>query len=264
MNRRNNVNYSVKIININLSRQEDTALINEEIDILKSLAHPNILEYVEHVEENEHFYIISEDFHGGELFDRIVQKSFYNESEAQELVYNLLSAIKHIHDVNIVHRDIKPETILLNKALDDTDIKLTDFSLAYKLPTPVSSFPDTAGTPDYLSPDVILGKPAGKPVDMWAVGVNTYILLAGYSPFSADQGQEVLFKKILRVQYEFHSEFWATVSEEAKDFIRRLLNPNPLQRLTVDEALQHTWVRRCWGCVRCISSIACILVLSTG
>jgi calcium/calmodulin-dependent protein kinase I len=191
------------------------------------------------VQEPEKFYVVMEYLDGGELFDRIVKKTFYNEKEARDLVKILLQALKYLHDRSIVHRDLKPENLLMTNKDDDANVKLADFGFAVL----ADGFNVTTqcGTPGYMAPEILENKSYGKPVDLWAFGVILYILLGGYPPFH-DDNQRVLFRKIIKGEFHFHVEYWSTVSEEAKDLIRGLLTLDMKKRLTVDQALAHPWV----------------------
>lgn len=151
----------------------------------------------------------------------------------------LLSAVKYLHDMNICHRDLKPENILFKRENDDTQIKIIDFGLSKKLKTG-KRMHKKLGTPYYLAPE-ILEEDYGIEVDMWSIGVIAYVLLCGYPPFYGE-GPKDLFRNIYHVSYEFLEEDWSFISEEAKDFISRLLLKDPSQRLTIDEALGHPWI----------------------
>ena len=231
---------AVKIITVTNLSEEDMQAVHDEIEVLRLLHHPSIIRLFDHFEEEEYCYIVTEYLAGGELFDRIVKKTFYSEHEARDVVYTLLSTVKFCHDLGIVHRDIKPENLLLTSPDEDAHVKLADFGMAVRH-TGEPSLTQRCGTPGYVAPEILLGLPYGKAVDMWSVGVVTYILLGGYPPFH-DEKQSKLFKKIKKGEYEFHPEFWSAVSEEAKDLIRKLLTLNPTDRLTADQALQHSWV----------------------
>lgn len=233
---------AVKTINRTNLPVEDEIALKQEVEILTSLNHPNIVKCFDFFEEEKYYYVVMEILEGGELFDRIVKKTFYNEKEARDLVQILLGAIKFCHDHDIVHRDLKPENLLLTSASDDANIKLADFGFAVKA-MGLSSLTTQCGTPGYVAPEILLNMNYGKPVDMWSIGVITFILLGGYPPFH-DDDQRKLFKKIKKADFEFHPEYWGSVSEEAKDLIKRLLTLNPEKRLTAEGALAHSWVQR--------------------
>jgi calcium/calmodulin-dependent protein kinase I len=138
---------------------------------------------------------------GGELFDRIVSKSYYNEKEARDVIHTLLTAVKYCHDRDIVHRDLKPENLLLASTTDDAGLKLADFGFAAKAVGNVLR--TQCGTPGYVAPEILMDKPHGKAVDMWSIGVICYIVLGGYPPFH-DENQKNLFRLIKAAKYEFH------------------------------------------------------------
>ncbi|CAN0277387.1 unnamed protein product [Ectocarpus sp. 4 AP-2014] len=176
---------------------------------------------------------------GGELFDRIVKKAFYNEKEARDLCRILLDAVRYCHDLGIVHRDLKPENLLLTSQHDDANVKLADFGFARSI---MGGFVSTqCGTPGYVAPEILRAESYGTSVDMWSIGVIVYILLGGYPPFH-DENQTRLFRKIKAGNFKFHPEYWQSTSNEAKDLIRRLLTVDPKKRLTAAQAVTHPWL----------------------
>mmetsp|Transcript_20689 Transcript_20689/g.34816 ORF Transcript_20689/g.34816 Transcript_20689/m.34816 type:complete len:388 (+) Transcript_20689:161-1324(+) len=241
-NKQTGQNVAIKCIaKKNLSAEDETAL-KQEVEILKMLDHPHILKCYGFFDEPGMFYLPTEIMEGGELFDRIVKKTYYNEKEARDLILILISTIGYCHSKNIVHRDLKPENLLLAGFEDDSHIKLADFGFAIQTDGYVS-LKTQCGTPGYVAPEILSTQRYGKSVDMWSIGVITYILLGGYPPFH-DDNQKALFKKIKNAEYEFHEEYWSEVSEEAKDLIRHLLKINPVERYTAEEALNHPWMLR--------------------
>jgi serine/threonine protein kinase len=241
VNKQTGQNVAIKCIaKKNLSAEDETAL-KQEVQILQMLDHPHILKCYGFFDEPGMFYLPTEIMEGGELFDRIVKKTYYNEKEARDLILILISTIGYCHSKNIVHRDLKPENLLLAGFEDDSHIKLADFGFAIQTDGYVS-LKTQCGTPGYVAPEILSTQLYGKSVDMWSIGVITYILLGGYPPFH-DDNQKALFKKIKNAEYEFHEEYWSEVSDEAKDLIRHLLKINPVERYTAEEALNHPWVR---------------------
>jgi serine/threonine protein kinase len=230
---------AVKVITRKDLSLVDEEYIRSETEILQSLDYPNIVKCYDFFEENEYFYMVLEIVKGGELFDRIVKKLYYSEKEARDLVEMLLSTIKYCHDRHIVHRDLKPENLLLVSKDNDEAIKLADFGLAARAEGNVLE--GFCGSPGYISPEIIMDKPHGKPVDMWAIGVIMYVLLGGYLPFD-DIDRMKTNRLIKKGQFEFHAEYWSAVSDEAKDLIRGLLTVDQTTRLTADQALQHKWI----------------------
>ncbi|TPX67590.1 hypothetical protein SpCBS45565_g03692 [Spizellomyces sp. 'palustris'] len=217
-------------------------MLKMEVDVLKRINHPNIIGLCDIHETGKHVYLVTQLATGGELFDRIFTKGSYTEKDASALVRQLLTAIAYLHDMDIVHRDLKPENLLFKDPSEDSDLMITDFGLSKMVEE--GNFLQTAcGTPHYVAPEILQQKGHGKPVDMWAIGVITYVLLCGYTPFWAeDNSNTSLFRAILECDYQFDEEYWADISDAAKDFIRRLLVSDPTRRATAKDALTHPWL----------------------
>jgi serine/threonine protein kinase len=187
------------------------------------------------------YYLVMERMSGGELFDRIVAKAYYNEKEARDTCKIVLEAVCYCHDERVAHRDLKPENLLLVSEEDDSAVKIADFGFAKRVAEP-NSLTTQCGTPGYVAPEILEGTPYDERADMWSVGVILYILLGGYPPF-IESTQRDLFRKIRKGDYEFHEEYWGTVSIEAKDLIRSLLKVDCCARLTAKEALRNQWIQ---------------------
>ena len=216
---------------------EDTAALQDEIAVLQEWLHPNIIRLYEVFDEKLYYYLVTEIMLGGELFDRIVQKSYYNEKEARDTCVILFQALQFCHDHQVAHRDLKPENLLLQSTNNDSFLKIADFGFAKKCVQP-NSLTTQCGTPGYVAPEILEGTPYGTQADMWSLGVIVYILLGGYPPF-IEQNQRELFRKIRRAQYQFHDEYWGQVSDEAKNMIRCLLTVKPSERYTATQILQN-------------------------
>jgi len=208
--------------------------------VLKDMEHAHIIRLYDVFEEPANYYMVTEKMSGGELFDRIVQKSYYNEREARDTCLILLSAIHHCHSKKVAHRDLKPENLLLTSENDDSSIKIADFGFAKRVKAP-KSLTTQCGTPGYVASEILEGKPYDTQADMWSIGVIVYILLGGYPPF-IESNQRTLFRKIRKGQYEFHEEYWGQVSADAKELIRSLLTVNPDKRLNSEKALKNKWI----------------------
>ncbi|EED90520.1 predicted protein, partial [Thalassiosira pseudonana CCMP1335] len=233
--------YAIKCIERSKLNEEDTQALLDEVTILSKLhTCPHIIKLYDFFEEPSMYYLVMETMHGGELFDRIVQKSFYNEKEARGVCRILLEAICFCHDQRVAHRDLKPENLLLRSLTDDSSVKIADFGFAKIVKQP-QSLKTQCGTPGYVAPEILNGVPYDESADMWSVGVILYILLGGYPPFIEDN-QRRLFRKIRKGQYEFHDEYWGTVSEDAKMLISNLLVVDSSQRLSAREALNSNWI----------------------
>eukprot|EP00903_Cladosiphon_okamuranus_P008290 g7977.t1 len=232
---------AVKIVERRKLGKGDLEALRGEAKLLGELDHPNIVKLHGWYEEDKTLYMALELCEGGELFDRIVSKTFYNEKEARDLVRTLLRTVKHLHDQSIIHRDLKPENLLLVDKKDDANLKIADFGFAKKHDASSEELKTQCGTPGYVAPEILRSTPYGTPVDMWSIGVITYILLGGYPPFH-DDNQHRLFQKIKRGKFSFHEQYWDPISDGAKDLIARMLTVDPVQRITADQALHHPWV----------------------
>mmetsp|Transcript_16757 Transcript_16757/g.25642 ORF Transcript_16757/g.25642 Transcript_16757/m.25642 type:complete len:319 (-) Transcript_16757:126-1082(-) len=234
------ITYAIKCVNRTKLSEEDAAALLDEVSILKELNHRHIIRLYDFFEEPTTYYLVMERMWGGELFDRIVSKAYYNEKEARDVCKILLQAVGYCHDNNVAHRDLKPENLLLLSADDDSAVKIADFGFAKKVYAP-KSLTTQCGTPGYVAPEILEGIPYDTKSDMWSVGVILYILLGGYPPF-IENNQRDLFRKIRRGEYEFHEEYWGTVSTDAKELISSLLTVDPSARLDAKEALRNKWI----------------------
>lgn len=214
--------------------------MENEIAVLHKIKHPNIVALDDIYESGGHLYLIMQLVSGGELFDRIVEKGFYTERDASRLIFQVLDAVKYLHDLGIVHRDLKPENLLYYSLDEDSKIMISDFGLS-KMEDPSSVLSTACGTPGYVAPEVLAQKPYSKAVDCWSIGVIAYILLCGYPPFY-DENDAKLFEQILKAEYEFDSPYWDDISDSAKDFIQHLMEKDPEKRFTCEQALQHPWI----------------------
>uniref|UniRef100_A0A674MV25 Calcium/calmodulin dependent protein kinase I n=1 Tax=Takifugu rubripes TaxID=31033 RepID=A0A674MV25_TAKRU len=214
--------------------------IENEIAVLHRIKHPNIVSLEDIFESTSHLYLVMQLVSGGELFDRIVEKGFYTERDASQLIHQILDAVKYLHDMGIVHRDLKPENLLYYSMDEDSKIMISDFGLS-KIEGSGSVMSTACGTPGYVAPEVLAQKPYSKAVDCWSIGVISYILLCGYPPFY-DENDAKLFEQILKAEYEFDSPYWDDISDSAKDFICHLMEKEPSKRYTCDQALQHPWI----------------------
>ncbi|XP_016375325.1 calcium/calmodulin-dependent protein kinase type II subunit beta-like isoform X20 [Sinocyclocheilus rhinocerous] len=156
-------------------------------------------------------------------------------------IQQILEAVLHCHQMGVVHRDLKPENLLLASKCKNAAVKLADFGLAIEVQGDQQAWFGFAGTPGYLSPEVLRKEAYGKPVDIWACGVILYILLVGYPPFW-DEDQHKLYQQIKAGAYDFPSPEWDTVTPDAKNLINQMLTINPAKRITAQEALKHPWV----------------------
>jgi len=169
-----------------------------------------------------------------------VEKEHYSEKEAAETFRPIVDAIRYCHEMDIIHRDLKPENLLYETKDEASIIKVSDFGLARYVQS--NELASTAvGTPGYVSPEIIQGQGYGKETDCWSLGVILYVMLCGFPPFFADDNAE-LFEMIKKADYDFPEDFWAEVSEEAKDLVKRLLTVDKASRLTSEQILSHPWM----------------------
>lgn len=239
-NKTTNEWFAVKIIEKSML-QEDIKLLKREIDIMKKVNHKNVLKLHEIYEDESKVYIVMELVNGSELFDRIVDKGYYSEKNAANIVKQILSAVSYLHNIGIAHRDLKPENLLCSGADETEVVKIADFGLS-KIFNDEEELMTSCGTPGYVAPEVLMCESYDKSVDMWGIGIITYILLAGYPPFNAEE-DSALFEKIMNAEYDYDDECWDDVSDLAKDFISKLLVKDPKDRYTSEEASKHPWLK---------------------
>jgi calcium/calmodulin-dependent protein kinase I len=246
---RDNVEVAVKVIYHKSLNKSLVSSIENEVQALQLLDHPNIIKFFDLFEDSKSFQICMELVRGGDLFDRVDKKTSYTEKDAQDVCRIILSALKHCHDLNVIHRDLKPENLMMRSFQDDSDIILVDFGLSVVSPTPTVT--GIFGTTEYMAPEILSQVPYGKAVDMWSFGVIAYILLCGYQPFTANE-KIMLVKRIRAAAFAFHDEYWTNMSAESKDFISQLLTKDVAKRMTVTQALNHNWVTFLRCCSRSV------------
>jgi len=220
----------------------DMRRLGSEIEIMKKLKHKHIIQLIDVYDNTaETLFLVMELVNGGELFDKIVEKGQYSESDARHIVVQIVDAVDYMHQHGVCHRDLKPENLLCSTTgADELEfVRIADFGLS-KVFEQGEELRTACGTPDYVAPEVLECKPYDMAVDMWSVGVITYILLCGYTPFFAETHQE-LFQKITNIDYDFPSPDWDEVSVNAKDFIKKLLVKNPFERMTAAQCKTHPW-----------------------
>lgn len=243
VSRRTSQLFAVK--EIHFKNSDEREKVEQESEILGRLDHHSIvrLERVFYAEGK--VLMVLEYLPGGDLFDGLVSRPFYSEKDACACVRQVILALNYLSKKRIIHRDLKPENLLLaEKPSGDRPpvIKLTDFGIAKTIEDGrqvVES--DGSGSPMYLAPETILERPVNSAVDIWACGVILYLLLVGYPPFWSEK-VEFLLLSILQGNYSFPSPYWDSVSESAKDLIRKMLTVNPDERISASEALRHEWI----------------------
>lgn len=215
----------------------------QEISIMKQLDHPNIIKLFETFEDHRNIYLVMELCTGGELFDRIIELGHLTEHQAATIMQQILRAIYYMHQNKIAHRDLKPENFLFvtKEALEKAPLKIIDFGLSCRF-EPGQQLATKAGTPYYVAPQVLAGK-YDQSCDVWSAGVIMYIIICGYPPFYGDTDAEVL-RKVREGVFTFNPSDWRNVSDDAKDLIRKMLQFNPNDRFTAEQALNHVWIKK--------------------
>ncbi|NWU35815.1 DAPK2 kinase, partial [Hylia prasina] len=220
----------------------ERAQVEREVAILRQLDHPNIMRLHDLFTSRAEVVLVLELISGGELFDFIAEKEMLSEEEAIEFLGQILCGVEYLHARLIAHFDLKPENIMLQeKDVPRPWIKIIDFGLAQQLEDGIT-FKSLCGTPQYIAPEVINYEPLSPATDMWSIGVITYILLSGLSPFQGETDAETL-SNVVAGAYEFEKRCFSQTSEMAKDFIRQLLVKEPEHRMTAAECLVHPWIK---------------------
>lgn len=233
--------FAVKIVSRQFLDAEAEEALIAEADILHNLDSPYIIKIVDFFEEEQFFYLVEEYVEGGELFEVIKSRERpHDEVEARVIISDLLRAVRYCHQEGIVHRDLKPENILITRVKDVDTLKLADFGFAVK--SEGDDLSKDCGTLDYIAPEILHRQNYGKAVDMWAVGVIMYILLCGYPPFH-DVSDKVHMANIKSGEFTFEEEDWGHISDQAKDLIEHILQPDPSLRYSADDALDHAWIK---------------------
>ncbi|KAL6524322.1 Calcium-dependent protein kinase 17 [Orobanche gracilis] len=224
-----------------LANKEDIEDVRREVQIMHHLTgQPNIVELKGAYEDKHSVHLVMELCAGGELFDRIIAKGHYTERAAASLLRTIVQIVHTCHSMGVIHRDLKPENFLLLNKDENSPLKATDFGLSVFFKEG-EVFKDIVGSAYYIAPEV-LKRRYGPEVDIWSIGVMLYILLSGVPPFWAES-ENGIFNAILRGHIDFSSDPWPSISNGAKDLVRKMLNSDPKQRLTAFEVLSHSWIK---------------------
>mmetsp|Transcript_28918 Transcript_28918/g.78343 ORF Transcript_28918/g.78343 Transcript_28918/m.78343 type:complete len:530 (-) Transcript_28918:1443-3032(-) len=219
----------------------DDAAIYDEVSIMSSMSHPHVVPLIDFFEEKDCYFLVMELMSGGDLFDRIGKKKSYTEDDARDLSVKMLKAMAYCHAHKVAHCDMKPKNLLLMSEEDHSYIKVADFGFAAHCHTE-KCLTKQCGTPFFVSPEILMRQPYDQQTDMWSVGCIIFLLLSGNLPFMG-RSQKELFRKIVSGKYEFKEEGWESVSEDAKDLVKKLLVLNPDERMTASQALRHNWMK---------------------
>lgn len=255
------IEYAVKIISKARFKSRSLATkeklfqsFRDEVNIMATMDHPNIIKFYKAFEDKLYFYIVMELCTGGELFDRITARGFYTERDASRVMLQLFKAVDYMHRVKkIAHCDLKPDNCIFANASEDAPLKIIDFGMAKHVANR-AYFRDFAGTPYYVAPEVLDGK-FNESADCWSLGIIMFVLLHGYPPFHVDYNaygayadQKIFelirqgFQAVIRRGYGSHFPEAIPISKHARDLITKLLVQNFAQRLSAEEALDHPWL----------------------
>ena len=235
---------AIKILNKeNIKTLEDKELVQIEIGILKLCHHPNIVRLLDHLENNDYIYIVTEYIEGGTLGQYFKKKKFnFSERQATNIMSQIASGVKYLQQYGIVHRDLKPDNIMITQQNDFGVIKIMDFGLS-KILSPNEKMVDGYGTLSYVAPEVLLRTPYNKEVDIWSMGVILFYMLSGKLPFRGRKEQEVA-EKIVYSDLEFDEDDWEIRSQSVQDLITRCMEKDAQKRITIDEFINHPWFKK--------------------
>ena len=232
---------AIKVMKKKQMTLQDIELQKREIEILKICQHPSIIRLLDVFENQDYIYIVMEYLKGGDLFNYLEKRDFtIPENKARDLAHSIATGLFYLHSFGIAHRDLKPENILMTDDSDEATPKLVDFGLS-KIVGPSEKCNDPFGTLSYVAPEVLLQKPYDKSVDLWSLGVIIYLLLSGTLPFDDDDDREIA-RQTIHDAVDFSYHVWKKVGSDIKKMIKKLLEKDKKDRMTLEEVLQHPWI----------------------
>ena len=244
INKKTGKQVAIKIMSKKDMTNQDLELVRTEIEILKICQHPNIIQLYEVFENLDYFYIIMEYCSGGDLFSYLECRDFHlPEPLACKFMHKICAALYYIHSYGIAHRDLKPENVLMTTKDENADLRILDFGLS-KIIGPDEKCNEPFGTLSYVAPEVLLDSPYGKEVDLWSIGVMTYLMLGAALPFDDRDDEEEIARKTCMDDPPFKGSIWKKISKEGIDFIKKLLQKKPEKRMNIKEALEHEWFHK--------------------
>ena len=234
---------AIKIMKKSTMDSSDLELVRTEIKILKICQHPNIIRLYNVFENADYLYIIMEYCYGGDLFSYLENRHFrLTEKRASTIIHQMATAVYYMHSFGVVHRDLKPENVLMTSTDEDSDIRILDFGLS-KILGPYEKCDEPYGTLTYCAPEIIVDEPYSKPVDLWSLGVMTYLMVSGKLPFNSEDENEIARQVVYDEPNYTRNPIWKTISAECLDFIKRLLEKDQNKRMTIKEVLEHKWIK---------------------
>ncbi|KAK6133295.1 hypothetical protein DH2020_032958 [Rehmannia glutinosa] len=229
------------ILKRKLVSKNDKEDMKREVHIMQHLSgQPNIVEFKGAYEDRLTVHLVMEICRGGELFDSIIAQGHYSERAASDLCRQIVNVVHHCHFMGVMHRDLKPENFLLSSKNEKPMLKATDFGLSVFIEEG-KVYRDIVGSAYYVAPEV-LRRSYGKEIDVWSAGVILYILLSGVPPFWAET-EKGIFDAILNEEVDFESDPWPSISNSAKDLVRKMLTKDPKNRITSAQVLEHPWIK---------------------
>ncbi|CAD8168820.1 unnamed protein product [Paramecium pentaurelia] len=236
INKKTGIMRAVKIVQKNANEKEEER-VTSEVNILEKLDHPNILKINEYYSDDRFHYIITDYYSGGELFSKIQERRTFSETQAARIIRQLLYALNYCHLHGIAHREIRPENIMLERSSEFASAILIDFGMCQKISHKMHS---SVNHPYYQAPE-IQQKKYNEQIDIWAIGIITYILLCGYPPFGGESNRKII-DNVLKKPLIFEEQDWNKYSNESKEFVKKILIKDPSQRITIEQALNDPWI----------------------
>ena len=243
INKKTGQKVAIKIMKKSTMDSSDLELVRTEIEILKICQHPNIIRLYNVFENADYLYIIMEYCYGGDLFSYLENRHFrLTEKRASTIIHQMATAVYYMHSFGVVHRDLKPENVLMTSTEEDSDIRILDFGLS-KILGPYEKCDEPYGTLTYCAPEIIVDEPYSKPVDLWSLGVMTYLMVSGKLPFNAEDENEIARQVVYDEPNYTRNPIWKTISPECLDFIKKLLDKDQNKRMTIKGVLEHKWIK---------------------
>ena len=234
---------AIKIMKKSNMDSSDLELVRTEIEILKICQHPNIIRLYNVFENVDYMYIIMEYCNGGDLFSYLENRGFkLPESRASTIIHKMSTAVYYMHSFGVAHRDLKPENVLMTSDDDEGDIRILDFGLS-KILGPYEKCDEPYGTLTYCAPEIIIDEPYSKAVDLWSLGIMTYLMVSGKLPFNSEDENEIARQVVYDEPDYTKNPVWKTITPECKDFIKRLLEKDQNKRMTIKGVLEHKWIK---------------------
>ena len=234
---------AIKIMKKSTMDSSDLELVRTEIEILKICQHPNIIRLYNVFENPDYLYIIMEYCSGGDLFSYLEIRNFrLPEKKASTIIHKMSTAVYYMHSFGVAHRDLKPENVLMTSDDDDGDIRILDFGLS-KILGPEEKCDEPYGTLTYCAPEIIVDEPYTKAVDLWSLGIMTYLMVSGKLPFNSEDENEIARQVVYEEPDYTRNPVWKIITPECKDFIKRLLEKDQNKRMTIKQLLEHKWIK---------------------